>query len=136
MLPPNKIVIEREAFHALISSKDINHFRAKSTYEYLLDWEWELWTTSFIIIEISTAIHRHAGPKALKVFTDIVLSSIFNIAWIDNTIYELALKRMLIGQIQLSLEDWITIVVAESLNAQVFTFNSVFNQEGILVFPR
>lgn len=133
MLSPNRIVIDTSAFCALILSKHINHSQAKLAYEHLLDWEWELWTTSYILLETSTVANLEHEP--LKVFTDAVLSNIFNVAWVDKVVHEAAFKRMIRAENQMNLVNWTTIVIAESLNARIFTFNQNFRQEGILIFP-
>jgi predicted nucleic acid-binding protein len=134
--PLKKAVIDTSAFYAIISSTDVFHPQAKSAYERLLDWEWELWTTSYILVETSALVHHRLGFEPLKIFMGTLLSGIIHILWVENTIHNEAWKRMTERQGKsLSLVDWTTVVAAKQLEASVFTFDQGFHQEGILTFP-
>ena len=137
MLSPSKVVVDTSAFYALVSSTDAFHIEAKSSYGRLLDWEWELWTTSYILVEMSALAHHRLGFEPLKTFMETVMSGIVHVLWVENTIHSEAWRRMVRRQgREFSLVDWTTMVVAERLQASVFTFDRGFRQEGMLVFPR
>ena len=137
MLSPKRVIMDTSTFYALISSTDAFHTRAKSSYERLLDWEWELWTTSYILVETSALVHHRLGFEPLKTFMETVLSGIVRVLWVENTTHSEAWRRMVRRQgKELSLVDWTTMVVAERLKASVFTFDQGFRQEGALIFPR
>jgi predicted nucleic acid-binding protein len=134
---PERTIIDTSAFYALISATDAFHPQAKLAYERLVDWEWELWTTSYILVETSALVHHRLGFEPLKVFMETVLSSIIRVLWVEDTIHHEAWKRMAGRQGKgFSLVDWTTVVAAERLKASVFTFDRGFRQEGVLVFPR
>lgn len=136
MLFPNRVVVDTSAFYALISSSDAFHTQAKSSYGRLLDWEWQLWTTSYILVETSALVHHRVGFEALKTFMETILSGIVHVLWVENTIHSEAWRRMMGRQgREFSLVDWTTMVVAERLKASVFTFDQGFRQQGILIFP-
>lgn len=137
MPSPKRIVVDTSAFYALISSTDAFHTQAKLSYERLIDWEWELWTTSYVLVETSALVHHRLGFEALKVFTETILSGVAHILWIENVIHNEAWKRLAARQGKsFSLVDWTTVVTSERLNASVFTFDLSLRQEGVLVFPR
>ncbi len=137
MLSPSRVVVDTSAFYALVSSTDAFHIEAKSSYERLLDWEWELWTTSYILVETSALEHHRLGFEPLKTFMETVMSGIIHVLWVENTIHSEAWRRMARRQgREFSLVDWTTMVVAERLKASVFTFDQSFRQEGVLIFPR
>ncbi len=137
MPSPERVILDTSAFYALISSTDTFHIQAKSAYERLLDWEWELWTTSYILVETSALVHHRLGFEPLKAFMEIVLSDIVHMFWVENTMHSEAWRRMAERQGRgFSLVDWATVVVAERLKAPVFTFDQRFCQEGVFIFPR
>ena len=137
MPSPERAILDTSALYALISATDTFHTQAKLGYERLLDWEWELWTTSYILVETSALVHHRLGFEPLKTFMETVLSGIIQILWVENTLHSEAWKRMVRRQgMEFSLVDWTTMVVAERLKASVFTFDQGFRQEGVLIFPR
>ena len=136
MPSPKSVIVDTSALYALVSATDAFHTQAKSSYERLLDWEWEMVITSYILVEASALVHHRLGFQPLKTFMDSALSELIRIVWIDNTIHREAWERMM--QVQgrdLSLVDWTTIIVAERLKASVFTFDHGFRQQGSLIFP-
>lgn len=136
-MPPERVILDTSAFYALISSADAFHTQAKPAYERLLDWEWEMWTTSYILVETSALVHHRLGFSSLKAFMETLLSDIISVLWVENAIHNEAWKRMIERQgSRFSLVDWTTVVAAERLKASVFTFDRDFRQEGILIFPR
>lgn len=138
-MPPleRKVVVDTSALYALISSTDAFHTRARPAYERLLDWEWELWTTSYILVETSALVHHRLGFEPLKALMETVLSNIIHVLWVENSIHNEAWKRMTERQGKgFSLVDWTTVVTAERLGAYVFTFDQGFAKEGVLIFPR
>ena len=130
-----RIVVDTPAFYALVSSTDSSHAQARSSYERLLDWEWEIWTTSYILVETSNLIHLRLGFEPLKTFLETALR-FTQILWIEESILREAWKRMTErhGQ-EFDLIDWTTIVAAEKLRASIFTFQEDFRKEGIRIFP-
>lgn len=137
MPSPKRVVVDTSAFYALISSSDSFHTQAKLSYERLIDWEWELWTTSYVLVETSALVHHRLGFEPLKVFMETILSGVGHILWIENVIHNEAWKRLVARQGKgFSLVDWTTVVASERLKASVFTFDQSLQQEGVLVFPR
>lgn len=131
-----RIVVDTPAFYALISSTDNFHTQARLSYERFLDWEWEIWTTSYVLLETSDLIHIRLGFEPLETFVESI-SRFMQILWIEESIVCEAWKRMVTrrGQ-EFDLTDWTTVVAAEKLGASIFTFNKGFRNEGIRIFPR
>ncbi len=136
-MPSSKrIVFDTSALYALVSRTDSLHAQAMLTYEHILDWEWETWTTSYVMVETQTLIHNRLGFECLKTFIETV-PHIMQILWVESSITEEALKRMLANKGQkLSFVDWTTIVVSEKLRAYAFSFNDMLSKAGLRVFPR
>ncbi|MEK7354633.1 MAG: PIN domain-containing protein [Chloroflexota bacterium] len=136
MLSPKRVIVDTSALYALTSATDAFHTQAKSSYERLLDWEWELCITSYILVETSALMHHRLGFQPLITFMETALSDVVRIVWVENTIHGEAWRRMMRRQGRdFSLVDWTTMVVAEQLKASVFTFDQGFRHEGILIFP-
>lgn len=136
MPSPKKVIVDTSALYALISATDAFHTQARSSYERLLDWEWELCITSYILVETSASVHHRLGFQPLTTFMETALSDVVRVVWVENTTHGEAWRRMVQRQGRnFSLVDWTTIVVAERLKASVFTFDQGFRQEGILIFP-
>lgn len=137
MPPPNRVLIDTSAFYALLSATDSFHSVARPAYERLLDWEWELWTTSYIMIETSALVHHRLGFRPLEAFMEIVLSPLIHVLWVETATHGEAWERMVRREGKgFSLVDWTTVVASERLAAAVFTFDQTFSKEGVLTFPR
>ena len=130
-----RIVFDTSAFYALVSRTDSLHAQAMLSYERILDWEWETWTTSYVLVETQTLIRNRLGFECLKTFIETV-PDIMRILWVESSITEEALKRMLANKGQkLSFVDWTTIVASEKLRASTFSFNAMLSKVGLQVFP-
>jgi hypothetical protein len=68
MAIPERVLVDTSAFYALLSSTDEFDERARTAYERLLDREQELWTTSYILVEMAALTHRRLGFEALETF--------------------------------------------------------------------
>lgn len=136
MRSSKRIVVDTSAFCALISSTDSLHAQARLSYERFLDWEWEIWTTSYVLAETSTLIYPRLGFECLRTFMQTV-SNIMQVVWVESSISSEAWRRMLASQAQdLSLIEWTTVVASEKLRASIFTFNHALSKEGLRIFPR
>jgi predicted nucleic acid-binding protein len=131
-----RIIFDTSAFYALVSVTDSLHTPAMLCYERILDWEWEIWTTSYVLAETQTLIHNRLGFECLKTFIEAV-PDIMRILWVESSITEEAWKRMLANRGQrLSFIDWTTIVACEKLRASIFSFADMPSEAGLRVFPR
>ena len=131
----DRVLIDTSAFYAIVSDADIFHQRAVHTYTWLIDRRAELYTTSYILLEATTLIHRRLGFQTLTNFMDVVRDDV-NVLWVDRRAHwrgwELLRERT--GR-ALSFVDCVTIVVAQSLNTKLFAFDEDFSREGLPVLP-
>ena len=133
---PKRIVVDTSAFYALVSGTDSLHEQAVLSYERILDWEWEPWTTSYVLVETQALIHSRLGFGCLKTFIEAV-PDIMRILWVESSITEEATNRMLVNNGQrLSFVEWTTVVACERLRASAFSFNHILSQAGVRVFPQ
>jgi len=135
MQSPRRVVVDTSAFYALVSSTDGLHTQALLSYERILDWEWETWTTSYVLVETQTLIHNRLGFGRLRAFVDAV-PQIMRILWVESSIVEEAMKRMFASNDRtLSFVDWTTVVACERLRASAFSFDHMLSNAGVRVFP-
>ncbi|MDO8635227.1 MAG: PIN domain-containing protein [Dehalococcoidia bacterium] len=132
----DSIVVDTSAFIAAFSSDDTFHPKAWPLYADITKGKLDLYTTSYIVVECSSLIHRRKGFTYAKDFIESI-QPIFNIFWIDQSIHWEAWKSMVEKKgIGLNLVDWTTAIVANQLGASVFTFDKDFYNEGLSVIPR
>lgn len=131
-----RVVLHTSAFYALVSATDSRHAQAVVSYERILDWEWELWTTSYVLVETQTLVHNRFGFDCLKAFVE-ALPRFMQILWVESSITEEALRRMVMSnERELSFVDWTTIVACEKLRASVFSLDDRLGKEGLRLFPK
>lgn len=131
-----RVLIDTSAFYALASSTDSFHQRATETYERLVDWDQELWATSYVLVETIALVHRRLGYAVLKQLTD-SLEGHLQIFWIEATVHSEAWKRLVENQgTGLGFVDWTTALVSTTLGAPVFTFDRAFADSGFAVVSR
>lgn len=136
MALPEQVVVDTSAFYALLSATDAFHTRAAETYERLLDREVELWTTSYILVELTALAHRRLGFNALQTSMQTV-QRFFKIYWVDQATHWAAWRQFTTSQgAGLSFVDCTTLLVAQRLQAHIFTFDKGFAAAGVPILPR
>lgn len=133
---PERVLVDTSAFYALISASDNFHLQARRAYENLIDREQELWTTSYVLVELTTLVHRRLGFQTLQTLMKSV-HGVIQIFWIESSIHGEAWKQIETSQgIGLGFVDWTTALAARRLRAHIFTFDLGFSQQGLPIIPR
>jgi predicted nucleic acid-binding protein len=136
MPPPEVILIDTSAFYALVSARDEFHERAVSTFEYLIDREQKLITTSYALVETVALIQRRLGFSTLKGLLD-SMKALLETYWVGVDLHTAAWNEVeKSGGIGPSLVDWTIILSAKRLGGQVFAFDSDFAAQNLTVIPR
>jgi predicted nucleic acid-binding protein len=131
----DRVVIDTSAFYALLSEADSLHQQAIDIYERLVDWDRELWTTSYVLVETIGLVHRRLGYAGLVEFADSLWEHL-QIFWIESTVHSEAWRRLAANHgVGLGFVDWTTALVSTRLGAPVFTFDRDFAREGLSVVP-
>ena len=133
----DSVLIDTAAFYAVVSPGDFFHDVAKERYNDMVSNEAQhLWTTSYALVETMALIRRRLGFDALVDFVDIIDGNV-NIHWIDDQDHNQAWARFLEhGGAGLSLVDWTVALLAETMEATIFTFDRGFVNQGFSVTPR
>lgn len=132
-----RVLVDTSAFYALFSATDLFHDRARNAYELLMDREYELWTTSYTLIETVALLHRRLDFQVVSKFAE-WRSSNLGVLWIDCRVHDSAWGLFVNAQGRgLSFVDWTTVVASREIDdAPVFTFDAGFANEGLPVVPR
>lgn len=133
----DRVLMDTSAFYALLSATDLFHDRARATLELLFDREYELWTTSYTLVETIALLHRRLDFEVVSKFIE-WRSSNLGVLWIDSRVHDSAWGLFVNAQGRgLSFVDWTTVVASREIgDAPVFTFDTGFANEGLPVVPR
>ncbi len=128
----DRVLIDTSAFYALVSGNDVFHGRARRLYERLIDWERELWTTSYVLVETFALIHRRLGFQTLESLVQSL--DTLQVLWIGSDLHHEAWKELAARRgTGLGFVDWTTALAAKRLRAHVFTFDEGFGREALPV---
>lgn len=131
-----RVVINTSAFYALVSSEDVFRESARDTYEYLIDHERELWTTSYVLVETIALIQNRLGFNAVSDFIS-GIDAVVSAFWIESAFHNRAWNLLMENQgAGLSFVDWTVALVSRNLDAHIFTFDSDFAKHALPVLPR
>ena len=136
MAETDRVVIDTSAFFALLVADDTFHERAVAFYRSALESELELWTTSYVLSETIALLQRRRGFESARGFVDRFETTV-RVHWVDDAVHASAWRRYADSRgAGMNLVDWTVATVAESMNAQIFTFDSDFSNQGFAVVPR
>ena len=133
---PERVVIDTSAFYALVVDTDEFHGSAVEVYEYLLDQDIELWTTSYALVETMALVHRRFGFSRVAQLLEITESNV-RLFLIDSAVHSMAMSEFTSSEGRgLSLVDWTIVIAARIRSAQVFTFDRGIADKSVVVVPR
>ena len=129
-----KVFIDTSAFYALACESDQFHSQAKAILEKLLQEEYALVTSNYILIETCNLILYRLGVSALRTFLEVSTKAIF-LQWISQQIHEKGIGKWLgVGKKDLSLVDCTSFLVMKLEGIkEVFAFDSDFEKEGFRI---
>ncbi len=130
-----RVLFDTSAFYALVSKNDIFHKKAVQIYTELLAYKIPLYTTSYILVETIALIHHRLGFFPLSSFIPSIMD-IFSIIWIDELKHQKSWEKLKEKEGKgFSFVDCSTLVLAEEINAHIFTFDSLFKKEKVRTIP-
>lgn len=136
MVVPSRVVVDTNAFFALLITGDLFHQRAVDTYDQMLENRQQLWTTSYVLSECIALLHRRHDFDGVAAFVERFDESV-QVFWVDAAVHNEAWRRYAETRGEgMNFVDWTVAVVAEIMNAPIFTFDSDFRNRGFAVVPR
>lgn len=114
--------VDTSAFLAVLNRDDENHLPAARQWQKLLGEDWDLVTTSYVLVETFAVCQSRLGIKAARAFhTDV--TPLLRVEWIDPERHWAAAAAVLAaGKRQLSLN-------------QAFAFDRRFRDQGFDLLP-
>ena len=131
MIVLDKIFVDTSAFYALLDRADPNHKKASALWEILMNNNFTLVTTNYVVSDTMQLLQNKIGYEAAKVWHRDILS-IFEVLWITETIYQKAYELWLtLGIFPVSLVDCTSFVLMHHHNIEkVFCFQTHFKTHG------
>ena len=136
MAAPSSVVIDTNVFFALLISGDKFHHQATEVYDHLVNDEQELWTTSYVLSEAIALLYRRFDFDMVAAFVERFETAV-QVYWVDSAVHQSAWRHYAARRgAGMNFVDWTVAVVAENMNAQIFTFDGDFSRQGYSVVPR
>jgi predicted nucleic acid-binding protein len=110
------------------------HSRARKNFDSFAQQKAELFTSSFVLVEITSLLQRRVGLESVRDFNLRILPLI-EIIWTDKEWYARAVQRLLLlGQKNTSLVDCLSFEIMESYDISLaFTFDRHFQEMGFTI---
>lgn len=126
--------VDTSALLALALRDDDRHEAARRIFERLLEEGTALWTSSYILVENVSLLHRRAGIAPLRKFAAGILP-LLEIVWIERPLHEEAMRRLLKeGTRGVSFVDLTSFLLLRAdARSFVFAFDDDFGKEGFRV---
>lgn len=130
------VFVDTSAFYAVLDAGDVNHGAARTVWERLLAEREDLYTTSYVIVEIAALLQARLGPEALREFAADVLP-ILQVHYVDEGHHRSAFHALLIAsRRKLSLVDCVSFeTMRRSGLDRAFCFDHHFAEQGFVVLP-
>lgn len=128
--------VDTSAFLAILNRDDENHARAARQWETVLGEDWDLVTTSYVLVESLALCQGRLGVKAARAFHTHV-TPLLRVEWIDADRHAAAAAAVLaVGKRKLSLVDCVGFETMRELNLNhAFAFDRHFRDQGFEVLP-
>lgn len=132
---PERVLVDTSAFIALMDADDEFHKKSSDVYDGLLEAGCELWVSSYILVETISLARRRLGFQPVRDLLDSIDLRATTV-WVDEPLHTATRVEFVAREgRRLSFVDCSTLLVAKSLGATVFAFDSDFSLEGLPVVP-
>ncbi|MBW2605792.1 MAG: type II toxin-antitoxin system VapC family toxin [Deltaproteobacteria bacterium] len=126
-----KIYVDTSAFYALLDRADPYHKEASSLWVSLMDNNFTLVTSNYVVSETMKLLHKRIGFEAARLWHRDILS-VLEVLWVDEGIHQQAYELWLkLGRSLLSLVDCASFVTMHHHQIErAFCFKSHFADYG------
>jgi predicted nucleic acid-binding protein len=131
-----RVFIDTSALYALLDRTDENHLKTKREWNRILDEDYTLVTSNYILVETLALLQNRIGMEAVRGFQEDVFPVLY-LEFITPKIHSLGMASLLSSsRRRLSLVDCISFeVMRESGIKKVFAFDPHFKEQGFEVVP-
>ena len=129
-----RVFVDTSALLALGLRDDDRHKEARRIFEGVLDAGTPCWTSSYVLVEHISLLHRRAGTVPLRKFAEGILP-LMTVVWVEPSIHEEALRRLLksVGRGISFVDATSFLLLKAEPGSSVFAFDSDFEKEGFRV---
>ncbi len=127
-----RVFVDTSAFLAMLVETDLNHSTATRIWSDIVQKNYNLFSTNYVILETIALIQRRLGMDILRAFCDDVLPFLTTI-WVDDAIHQAGIAAVLsANQRQLSLVDCTSLAAMRNRGLDtVFVFDRHFEKQGL-----
>ena len=131
-----QVFVDTSAFFPLIVQDQLEYPAARRVLDQLREEDAELVTSSYVLHESVTLLHRRCGISAVRDWQNI-MQPILRIVWVDEEIHRHAMIALLAsGSRRISLTDWVSFeVMRRERIGRAFTFDDDFRGRGFDTIP-
>ena len=135
MIAEQAVFTDTSAFYALMDRSDQHHEQARDHFGMLLENEYELTTSNYVVVETTALLQNRLGFGAADLWYRDILG-IVDVLWIEPLSHELAFELWLsLGRRKLSLVDCTSfIVMRQHKIGSVYGFDRHFKEHGFSAF--
>lgn len=130
------VFVDTSAFYSLLVVSDSDHAAATETLERLRHEDAELVTSSYVVQETVTLLHRRWGIAAVRDWRGRIEPSL-RIVWIDEALHRAAMIALVASEAKrVSLTDWSSfeVIRREGID-RAFAFDRDFHGRGFETIP-
>lgn len=127
------VFCDTSGFYAAANPSDKHHKAARKTWEALLGEDCRLVTSNYVMLESISLMQARSGLKLVREFCDVV-EELVEIAWVDATIHDVALRELLSqDRRRLSFVDCSSFALMRRHHiATAFAFDAHFSGHGFI----
>jgi len=124
--------VDTSAFLTILDADDRNHEAAKRTWADLVGRKESMITSSYVVVETASVLHRRHGLSAVRWFQSDMLP-VVHVEWVDKPLHEIGMSAVLAGTRHgPSLVDCISFeIISRRAISSVFAYDRHFNDRGL-----
>jgi predicted nucleic acid-binding protein len=128
--------VDTSAFYAALDRSDTNHERANLTWRRLIEEEFVLVTSNYVLLETEALLQGRLGIDAVRTFHG-DLAPLLQIEWVNEASHRAGAEvHLTAGRGKLSLVDCVSFHVMRQGGVDVaFCFDDHFREQGFQVVP-
>jgi predicted nucleic acid-binding protein len=125
------VFVDTSAYFSLLDEDERNNGRARQIWENLVEREYVLLTSNYVVTETTALVQNRLGLAAVSDLYDTFIA-LTEISWIDQSVHNSAVASLLTAnRRQLSLVDCASFELCRGLGiGSVFAFDRHFEEQG------
>ncbi len=129
--------VDTSALYAALDGSDEFHEKAVGAWDELVDEDYLLVTSNYVVVETTALLHSRLGLEAVRGFTE-RLVPLMRVEWVDEEIHrEAATAYLLAWKKKLSLTDCVSFVLMRRIGLkEAFAFDRHFAEQGFTAVRR